>query len=94
MNLIFISSYDDLTDEDVEFFWKQDVNMDDWDYIILAPVASIEEVDATDWNGKSIKKYVVCNYNLERLLTGCCDNKWYRATFRGVEYAVGVAYHA
>lgn len=94
MNLIFIGYYsDDYTREDTESFWDQGVNMDDWDYFILAPVDVLEEIDSTDYDDKPCKKYVV-PYELERLLTGCCNNTWYKASFRGVEYAVGVAYHA
>jgi hypothetical protein len=34
------------------------------------------------------------HYGLGQMLHGCCDNKWYRASSRGKEYAVGVARHA
>lgn len=95
MNLILIDYYsDDYTREEIRDFWDQGVDMDDWDYMILAPVDILEEVDATDWDGKPIKRLVPKGYTFERLLTGCCHNKWYKATFRGIEYAVGVAYHA
>jgi len=94
MNLIFISyESDDYDQDDVDSFWDQNICMDDWDYIILAPVNVLTEVDAKNWEDKPIKKYVA-SYPLERLRVGCCDNVWYKGTFRGVEYAVGVAYHA
>ena len=94
---------DELTGEDVEEFWQQNVDMDDWDYIVLAPVETIEEEvekwHEYDWNkGREVERertaWTQKEYALDRLLTGCCHNEWYKATFRGEVYAVGVAYHA
>lgn len=94
MNLIFIDYYsDDYTREDIKELWDQGVDMDDWDYFILVPVGCVEEIDSTDWEDKPIKKLVPKSYALG-LLIGGSENKWYKITFRGKEYAMGVACHA
>ena len=79
----------DMTPEDCDAFWAQGINMDDWDYLIMAPVDTLAvNNDAQDG------PYGQDNYFLERLLRGVCDNRWYKATYRGTEYALGIAYHA
>jgi len=93
MNLKLIIDYSDLTNDDVDSFWKQGVCMDDWDYIILAPVGELYEDEELDWQNKKVKVWRA-EPTLSRLLTGCCDNTWYKAEFRGKMYAVGVSYHS
>ena len=80
---------DELTRKDIDSFWNQNVCMDDWDYIVLAPEKSIEQCE-----GAEGLEYNPTEYTLERILVGCCSNRWYSAMFRGKKYAVGVAYHA
>lgn len=78
----------ELTREDIAAFWAQGVCMDDWDYVVLAPVTTLY-ADSSESSGYGQSEYV-----FERILVGCCSNDWHRATYRGVEYAVGVAYHS
>jgi hypothetical protein len=97
--------HDDLTKEEIEALWDLGVNMDDWDYMILADpdILEEEEVDTIEYNEidgawipverKKIRFYPK-NWQMGRLLTGCCDNVWYKVEFRGEEMAIGVAYHA
>lgn len=98
-----ILTKDELTREDIDAFWKQGVCMDDWDYVILAPLDTIdiktEDREGYDYDtGRNEKHSIVTvtqnDFTLDRMLFGCCSNEWYKATFRGQEYAVGVAYHA
>ena len=94
---------DELTREEVDVFWEQGVTMDDWDYLVLAPAETVivEKVERNEWNWQTgreelreVAEVSQTKYVLDRLLTGSCLNEWYLATFRGKEYAVGVAYHA
>ncbi len=34
------------------------------------------------------------DWTLDRLLTGCCSNRWYQIEWKGEKRAIGVAYHA
>jgi hypothetical protein len=99
--------HDDLTKEEVDALWDLGVNMDDWDYMILADpdILEEEEVDTLEseyseakggWIQEERKKirFYPKDWQMERLLTGCCDNVWYKVGFRGEEMAIGVAYHA
>lgn len=79
---------------ETDALWDQGVNMDDWDYILVLPVETIREVDSTDWEGKPCKEYEPTNLTVERLLTGCCANVFYKADFRGATVALGIAYHS
>jgi hypothetical protein len=53
------------------------------------------------WDKGDYKTYIVkkkrwnCkHYELDRILTGCCSNKWYLIEWEGQPRAIGVAYHA
>ena len=88
-----------LSQKDIESLWAEGVDMDDWDYIILAPPSTLsvvveEEYDYCAGHAKTVARMVQNNYQLSRLLVGCCDNTWYTAKFRGRKYAIGVAYHS
>lgn len=83
-----------LSREEADALWDQGVNMDDWDYILVLPLETIREVDATDWEGKPIREWEATDYTVERLLTGCCSNTFYKANFRGETVALGIAYHS
>jgi hypothetical protein len=86
---------DELTHQDIDAFWEQDVNMDDWDYIVLAPPETITATQRRDeWNGTECTEWDQQVYEFDRILVGSSSNRWYKAAFRGKEYAVGVAYHA
>lgn len=75
---------EDLTPEEIESLWGQNVCMDDWNYVILTEAKKLKRSKG-DW--------VMQEYAIDRLLNGCSENKWYKAKFRGAIYAIGVAYH-
>lgn len=84
---------EDVTREDSERFWDQGVCMDDWNYIVLAP-PEVVETPADPEAGSCGELVGDFAEELERLLTGCYDNRWHLAQYRGQTYAVGVAYHS
>jgi len=43
---------------------------------------------------KTYKRYNCIDYNLDRMLTGCCRNTWYLIEWEGEKKAIGVAYHS
>lgn len=73
--------------------WDQGVNLDDWDYAILASPDILRGEDFEGSDGKSRTVWTPKDYTIERLLSGCCDNTWYKAMIEGKEYAIGIAYH-
>lgn len=86
---------EDLPKKDIEALWDEGVNMDDWDYVLIVPAEALEIDAALGNNEEPDKKYYAPKtYDLERLLTGVCDNRWYVVNFRGERVGVGVAYHA
>lgn len=87
--IITLLTPNELTDADRESLWPQGVNLDDWDYLVLAPVGTL-----CVNNDDQDSPYGQDDSTLEKLLTGACDNRWYKATFRGTEYALGIACYA
>ena len=76
---------EDLTPKEIDALDKQSVCMEDWDYMIVIDPAKLVKNDEGRWS--------VTDYTLERLLTGCCDNVWYKVKFRGRTCGIGIAYH-
>ena len=72
-----------LKDDERDELWKQGVFLDDWDYILVLPLEAMDTV-----------ALVPVSYQIERLLTGCCNNRWYTPVFRNKKVFMGVAYHA
>jgi hypothetical protein len=81
--------------------------MDDWDYMILADPDILEEEEVDTFGleySETEKRWIPVerkkirfypkDWQMERLLNGCCDNVWYKVEFRGTKMAIGVAYHA
>lgn len=93
-----ITGYGGLTKEEVELFWAQDVDLDDWDLIIAIEDPDcklLEEETIAGWQGEPETSYYPHDYELSKMLQGCCNNTWYpRINFRGKVCTVGVAYHA
>lgn len=88
---------DSFDDKTTKSLWSQGVNLDDWDYAIIfdnpdeviesfTDVDSYDRTERTAWRAK--------DYTIDRLLTGCCDNKWYEAEIDGKKVAIGIAYHS
>ena len=84
-----------LTRAEIEALWDQDVCMDDWDYMLVIDVGVTEFSECPDDADEVPRtKYEPVSYTLGRLMVGCCDNRWYKAQFRGADRMIGVAYHA
>lgn len=87
---------DDLNYEDCDWFWRHGVSMDDWDYMLIAPVDTIEEatrkprcrIDSPETYWRQI------DYTCERLIGYSMESRWHRVEFDEGPRAVGVVYHA
>lgn len=87
-------TYDDLNRDDIDMLWDQEVCMDDWDYMLFCE-CDISKVDWLFPVDELEIEYAPKDYNIEKLLTGCCSNSWYKVTnFKGRRGVLGVAYHA
>jgi hypothetical protein len=82
---------DDITRQEKDFFWDQDIDMDDWDYMLLLPLDTEVTKYVSEYDRVVIEPI---SYEITRLLTGCCSNKWRYGTFRGDKYLIGIAYHS
>lgn len=91
---LIITNSKDLTKEDQDSFWSQGVDLDDWDYMILIEDPEEKILRKNNDGMYADGKFCPKDYDLERLLVGCCSNRWYKAKFREKKYAIGVAYHA
>lgn len=63
-----------------EGIWDSGVSLDDWDYgfIIEGRYRNIIEND----------------FDLQKILQGCCDNKWIEIEVEGKVFTIGLAYHS
>ena len=66
----------------------QGVDLDDWDYLVIAPR------EAVHWQGQKRVGTCAADNWLSNVLNGCCSNLWYLIPIDGKHVAVGVAYHA
>lgn len=75
-----------------EWLWDNEINADDMDYIIIAPIEHFdpEYSSSTEWGGCLTPKIT----DMERLLQGVYKNYWYIANDGEKDVAVGVAYHS
>ncbi len=85
INVIFLEP-NEISNEEREDLWNQDVNMDDIDYMLI-----VDKIDEFEINGKSI---ILQNWTFNQMLTGVCNNEWYKVNFRGETVIMGVAYQA
>ncbi len=72
--------------------WDQGVNLDDWDYMLVVPASALATNEGGDTRPLDYGE-VGYTHDLECLLTGCYDNRWYVVAFRGSMVGIGVAYH-
>lgn len=84
----------DLTQEEMDYFWDKGICLDDYDYMLVCPSNIIKKVTHNYEGEEPYEDYEPSSYTFERLLTGCCSNKWYKIEFRGKKAALGIAYHA
>lgn len=81
----------EMTEEVVDSLYKQNICMDDWDYLLFFSVDYIAAFPK-GWDNVTVAP---SNYTVGRLLNGCCYNKWYPVeNFMGKKGFLGVAYHA
>ena len=83
-NVKIITGYSQLTEDDLSSLREQGVCLDDWDYMIFVEHCKFYQT------GHEIHPE---DYQLDRLLGGCCGNTWYQLIFRGETGIMGVAYH-
>lgn len=85
--------YEDLTENEIVDLWNQNVDLDDWDYMLVTD-------DLTKFKRNEDKEYDESEYApidewcVPKLLLGCCRNVWYRVKFREKMQMMGVAYHS
>jgi len=85
------SSSKKITRAVIDKLWEQNVDMDDWDYMLFFAI-TYEAEFPKGWDNVTIEP---SNYNVSRLLNGSCRNKWYPIRdFLGKQGFLGVAYHA
>ena len=99
--LILISSYDQLSKEDLEELTPQ-ISLDDWDYMIFfdpkdkfIDLYQTEEDYYIGYPTCGVEKIKILTSDiLDRLLDGSYKNQFYKVTFRGKKMGVAIAYHA
>lgn len=94
--------------EESDSLWSQGVCLDDYDYALIT--YDLDQFEETDdltvehqWD-EELKKYknvavpykliAPKDYDISRLLTGCCDNTWYKIKWNNQDAIIGLAYHA
>lgn len=95
----------DLAVEQCDLLWKQNVDMDDWDYCFFFPPDTIREVEIERdvevcidhyWTTKKqmVKEWVCDDYSIERILDRLSISyRWYLVEWNGEKKALGVCYH-
>jgi len=96
-----------ITDVEYNRLHELGIPLDDFDYILIVPgihAQWLSGLSDDDKQGtKVLQKYYAgeihfleCTvpYWLDRLLTGCCRNRWFLVYWEGIPKTVGVAYHA
>lgn len=91
MKRFILIERDELPTEEFDSLWDQGVDLDDWDYILAFEEPSKIAVQQED---EFNTYYAPKSYTVERLLTGCCINRWYKANLFGKPRMIGIAYHA
>lgn len=101
MNLEYRTKFNE---QESDYLWSAGVSLDDWDYALITfDLEAFEEVDdmTTEWDEKKkdwvavpCKTFGPKEYTLERLLTGCCANRWHKIKWQGKDAIIGLAYHA
>jgi len=92
--LTLITGREFFTPGEIDYLKSQNVNTDDWAYMVIAPVNCISAREINiQVEGSLLKRvrYHAIDWSLERLLQGQYCNDWYKVTFRGEEIALGVA---
>lgn len=94
MNLEY---YELLEITDIEDLWSQNVNMDDWDFVVITfDTNQFEEVEKELEDGKIEKEILPTSWTLSNLFNRatCCGTEWYRISWKGKPAVIGVSYHS
>lgn len=92
INFSFLQ-YEDLTRDEIEDLWNQNVDLDDWDYMLVTDDLTQFKLNE-DKEEYDESEYIPIEWCVSKLLTGCCRNVWYRVKFREKMQMMGVAYHS
>jgi len=87
MNIIYFDPYDynELTEEEQQYFWDNGISLDDWNYMMLFPPEILKEDGGI---------FYCDNHHFERMIESTYGEvEWYKIEFRGKEYALGISYH-
>lgn len=93
-NIMVISAYDDFNPAEREELERQDICLDDFDYMLFVPepekILRLMGAESTElevpWGGTY--------HFLIQMLHGPNRNEWHCVTLWGQKWALGVAYHA
>jgi hypothetical protein len=79
-----------------DYFWKQNVCMDDWDYMVIThDIDAFEEVkERDDYTNELVSVITPKSWYLRNILNGCCGNVWQKIIWKGKEAIIGIAYHS
>ena len=96
MITLLFATPEDLPNEDCESFCAQNINMDDWDYMVLLedPDSLLAPADEYDRDDECAEPYQCHDWNVDRLLGPLGKSDWYRGLFKGKTYPIGIRYHA
>ena len=86
--------YEKLSDEIIDDLWSQEIDMDDWDYVLFLEEQFKDEFFSE--NQFDLRGNLQCNsWQIDKLLQGGCSNVWYSIKdFMGRKGVLGIAYHS
>jgi Fe-S-cluster-containing hydrogenase component 2 len=89
LSCLLIRNYEDLSKKDLDELTCQDVDVDDWNCMLICPPSAIKY----DYETLEYRPHEESEV-LGRLLSHY-DNKvvWYLVNFRGKQKAIGIQYH-
>lgn len=79
------------TEEEQEILRTFDVSLDDWDYALIT--YDVQDFDQFADDGEEAE-IVPKEYEVKRLLSGCCANIWYMIRWNNKPAIIGMAYHS
>lgn len=89
--MIKFEMHETLADEVLDCLRSQDINIDDWDYMLFVE-EHFEHEFAMHQESRIMEPL---SHEVEGLLHGSCSNIWYSLTdFMGRKGILGIAYHS
>lgn len=94
--MIKLEMHETLPDHVIESLCKQNVFMDDWDYVLFVDNEYKDHFRIYESQFDRSEDIILAkSYEVRDLLHGCCQNVWYEVKdFFGRPGILGVAYHA